>query len=103
MALLLVQLGPQAAQILGILRLFVRFTGLALADALVVVEPLTVLFLPAFDIPKVLLDCGLTTAESRGVDELVLRLYSEAVSTSSVNFHSRELCMELHGVAHALF
>jgi hypothetical protein len=88
MALLLVQLGPQAAQILGILGLFVRFTGLALADALVVVESLTVLLLPAFDIPKVLLDCGLTTAGSRGVDELVLRLYSEAVSTSSVIFNS---------------
>lgn len=88
MALLLVQLGPQAAQVLGILRLFVRFTGLALADALVVVEPLTVLLLPALDIPKIRLDCGLTTAEARGVDELVLRLYSEAVSTGSVIFHA---------------
>lgn len=52
MALLLVQLGPQAAQVLRILGLLVRFTGLALADTLIVIEPLTVLLLPAFDIPN---------------------------------------------------
>lgn len=51
MALLLVQLGPQAAQVLRILGLLVRFTSLALADTLIVIEPLTVLLLPAFDIP----------------------------------------------------
>lgn len=38
MALLVVELGPQAAQVLRILRLLVEFTGLALADALLVVE-----------------------------------------------------------------
>lgn len=74
MALLLVQLGPQAAQVLGILGLFVRFTGLALADALIVVEPLTVLLLPALDVPVARLewDCQ---GQGQRVDELVLRLY----------------------------
>lgn len=84
MTLLLVQLGPQAAQVLGILRLFVRFTGLALADALVVVEPLTVLLLPALNI-------------------LVLRLYSEAVSTGSVIFTLENFACGIHGVANAQF
>lgn len=103
MTLLLVQLGPQAAQVLGILRLFVRFTGLALADALVVVEPLTVLLLPALNIPEVLLDCGMTTAGSGRADELVLRLYSEAVSTGSVIFTLENFACGIHGVANAQF
>lgn len=51
MALLLVQLGPQTAQVLGILGLLVDLTGLLLAGALIVIETLTVLFRPAFDIP----------------------------------------------------
>jgi chromate transport protein ChrA len=38
MALLLVQLGPQAAQFLGILGLFVTFTGFALPGAFIVIE-----------------------------------------------------------------
>jgi hypothetical protein len=37
--LLLVQLGPEAAQFLRILRLFVGFTGFALADPFVMVQP----------------------------------------------------------------
>lgn len=51
MALLLVQLGPQTTQVLGILGLLMGFTGLALADSLVVVKTLSVLLLPALDIP----------------------------------------------------
>lgn len=38
MALLLVQLGPQATQVLRIVGLLVEFTGLALAGAFLVVE-----------------------------------------------------------------
>lgn len=51
MALLLVELGSQAAQVLGIFRLLVVFTGLALAGSFLVVEAFAVLLLPAFDIP----------------------------------------------------
>lgn len=51
MALLLVQLGPQATQILSILRLLVRLTRLLLAQPLIVIQPLAVLLLPTFDIP----------------------------------------------------
>ena len=51
MALLLVQLGPQTAEILGILGLVVDLTGLALSDTLIVVQALTVLLSPALDIP----------------------------------------------------
>lgn len=58
MALLLVQLGPQTAEILGILGLLVALTGLALSDTLIVVQALTVLFSPALDIPGELLDGG---------------------------------------------
>jgi hypothetical protein len=45
MAFLLVQFGPEAAQILRILRLFVGFTGFALADTFIVVQP--VVFKPS--------------------------------------------------------
>jgi hypothetical protein len=51
-ALLLVQLGPQTAQVLGIVGLLVALTSLALADTLIVIQPLTVLLLPALDIPR---------------------------------------------------
>jgi hypothetical protein len=53
MALLLVQLGPQTTQVLGILGLLMSFTGLALADSLIMVKTLSVLLLPALDIPGV--------------------------------------------------
>lgn len=73
MALLLVQLGPQAAQVLGIFGLLVAFTGLALPGALFVVEALAVLLLPALNVPS-----GMVSVLSRwtpgGGDELVLRL-----------------------------
>jgi hypothetical protein len=65
MPLLLVQLGPQAAQVLGILGLLVRFSGLLLADTLVVVESLTVLLLPALDVP-VARSAGFAMARARG-------------------------------------
>jgi hypothetical protein len=58
MALLLVQLGPQTAEVLGILGLVVDLTGLALSDTLIVVQALTVLLSPALDIPDGLLDGG---------------------------------------------
>jgi hypothetical protein len=51
-ALLLVQLSPQAAQVLGIVGLLVALTSLALADTLIVIQPLTMLLLPALDIPS---------------------------------------------------
>lgn len=51
MALLLVELGSQTAQVLSIFGLLVVFTGLALAGSLLVVEALAVLLLPALDIP----------------------------------------------------
>lgn len=51
MALLLVELGSQTAQVLGIFGLLVVFTGLALAGSFLVVEALAVLLLPALDIP----------------------------------------------------
>lgn len=58
MALLLVQLGPQTAEILGILGLLMALTGLTLSSTLIVVQALTVLFGPALDIPDELLDGG---------------------------------------------
>jgi hypothetical protein len=51
-ALLLVQLSPQTAQVLGIVRLLVALTSLALADTLIMIQPLTMLLLPALDIPS---------------------------------------------------
>lgn len=51
-ALLLVQLGPQTTQVLGIVRRLVGLTRLALAGSLIVIEPLAVLLLPALDIPS---------------------------------------------------
>lgn len=51
MALLLVELGSQTAQVLGIFGLLVVFTGLALAGSFLMVEALAVLLLPALDIP----------------------------------------------------
>lgn len=55
MALLLVELGLQTAQVLGVVRLLVALTGFAFARALFMVEALAVLLLPAFDVPVVLL------------------------------------------------
>lgn len=57
MALLLVELGSQATQVLGILGLLVDVTGLTLAYTLVMVEALAVLLLPALDISAVV-SCG---------------------------------------------
>lgn len=51
MALLLVQLGPQTAEVLRILGLLVGLTGFALANSLIVVQALTMLLCPALDIP----------------------------------------------------
>ena len=58
MALLLVHLGPQAAQVLGIFGLLVAFTGLALPGALFVVEALAVLLLPALNVPMGVVSVG---------------------------------------------
>lgn len=58
MALLLVHLGPQAAQVLGIFGLLVTFTGLALPGALFMVEALAVLFLPALNVPSGVVSVG---------------------------------------------
>jgi len=74
-AILLVQLGPQTTQVLGIVGLLVSFTSLALAHALIVVEALTMLLLPALNVPG-----GKMSVGDRfgwwlaGRDELVLRL-----------------------------
>jgi hypothetical protein len=51
-AVLLVQLGPQTTQVLGIVRRLVSLTSLALARALLMIEALAVLLLPALDIPR---------------------------------------------------
>jgi len=51
MALLLVELGSQTAQVLGIFGCLVVFTGLTLAGPFLVIEALAVLLLPALDIP----------------------------------------------------
>lgn len=93
MALLLVELGSQSAEILGILRLLVGFTGDALSGAFLVVEaiclvrlrlpslhnanprivkiwnvPLPVLLLPAFDIPvPISVLCSMFQAENTGL------------------------------------
>jgi hypothetical protein len=50
-ALLLVQLSPQTTQVLRIVGLFVSLTGLTLALTLIVIKALTVLLLPALDVP----------------------------------------------------
>lgn len=50
-ALLLVQLGPQTTQVLRIVRGLVRLTSLTLAHPLIVIQPLSMLLLPALDIP----------------------------------------------------
>lgn len=50
-ALLLVQLGPQTTQILRIVGLLVSLTGLTFAFTLIVIEALTVLLLPALNVP----------------------------------------------------
>jgi hypothetical protein len=47
----LVQLGPQTTQVLGIVGLLVSLTSLALAHALIVIEALTMLLLPALNVP----------------------------------------------------
>lgn len=52
MALLLVQLSPQTTQVLRIVGLLVPLTGLALALTLIVVKTLTVLLLPALNVPE---------------------------------------------------
>lgn len=75
MALLLVQLSPQTTQVLRIVGLLVSLTGLALALTLIVVKALTVLLLPALNVPegeKKLV--GEDSAWQAGMDELVLRL-----------------------------
>lgn len=57
--LLLVQLGSQTSEVLGIVGGLVALTSLTLADALIVVETLTVLLLPALDVPVL---CGLAVS-----------------------------------------
>lgn len=51
MALLLVQLGPQTTQVLRILGLLVAFTSLTLALTLIVIKALSMLLLPALNVP----------------------------------------------------
>lgn len=51
-ALLLVQLGPQTTQVLRILGLLVTLTGLTFALLLIVIEPFSVLLLPALNVPR---------------------------------------------------
>ena len=53
MALLLVELGSETAEVLGILGLLMDSTGLTLALALIMIETLAVLLLPALNIPVV--------------------------------------------------
>ena len=76
MALLLVQLSPQTTQVLRIVGLLVPLTGLALALTLIVVKTLTVLLLPALNVPeeKKKKLVGEDSAWLAGMDELVLRL-----------------------------
>lgn len=50
MALLLVQFGPKATQILRIVGLGMTFTGLSFAHPFFMIQPLAMLFLPAFDV-----------------------------------------------------
>lgn len=74
-ALLLVQLGTQTTQVLRIVRLLVSLTGLALALTLIVVKALTVLLLPALDVPGGKMLVVKRRGLAGGGDELVLRLY----------------------------
>lgn len=55
MALLLVELGSETAKVLGILGLLVDTTGLTLTLALVVIEALAVLLLPALNVSVVMM------------------------------------------------
>ena len=75
MTLLLVELGPQTTQVLGIVGLLVTLTGLALAGSLIVIESLTVLLLPALNVPEewMLAEVELSVSLA-GRYELVLRL-----------------------------
>jgi hypothetical protein len=65
-ALLLVQLGPQTTQVLRIVGLLVSLTGLTLALALIVVEALTVLLLPALNVPSGRMSVGKESTAAGG-------------------------------------
>lgn len=71
MALLLIELGSEAMELLSILRLLVAFPGQALSFALLVVKSLSMLLLPPLNISKEFSGC-----DSRGIlgELLVLRL-----------------------------
>lgn len=79
MATLLVQLGPQTTQVLGIVGRLVSLTSLALAQALIVIEALAVLLLPAFDIP------GKMSVGDRAVAGGEGRTRSEAIGRKKVS------------------
>lgn len=78
-AVLLVQLGPQTTQVLGIVRRLVSLTSLALACALLVIEALAMLLLPALDIP------GKMSVGDRAVAGGERRTRSEAVGGRKVS------------------
>lgn len=79
-AILLVQLGPQTTQVLGIVGRLVSLTSLALAQALIVIEALAVLLLPALDIPS-----GKMSVGDRAVAGGERRTRSEAVGRKKVS------------------
>lgn len=79
-AILLVQLGPQTTQVLGIVGRLVSLTSLTLAHALIVIEALAVLLLPALDIPG-----GKMSVGDRAVAGGEGRTRSEAVGRKKVS------------------
>lgn len=66
MALLLVELGSETAEVLGILGLLMDSTGLTLALALIVIETLAMLLLPALNVPVVMVVSWLLCCVSLG-------------------------------------
>lgn len=80
-ALLLVQLGPQTTQVLRIVGLLVSLTGLTLALTLIVIEALTVLLLPALNVPSGRMSVGKDPAVAGGER----RTRSEAVRKKLVS------------------
>lgn len=80
-AVLLVQLGSQTTQVLRIVGRLVSLTGLTLALTLIVVEALTVLLLPALDIPG----WKMLVGNKSGVAGGERRTRSEAVEENSVS------------------
>ena len=77
MALLLVQFGAQAAEVLGLLGVGVAFAGFAFADAFIVVEAFAVLLLEALNVlvlrhPGRLVRVGVLKRGSGGEENLSL-------------------------------